>query len=66
MQHRTDGKLGGVADVVLDVGSVDEREVDGARHVGRRHDENIRISLDGVNLRQQRVDDANCVRRLLK
>ena len=50
---------------MLDVGAVDEREVDRARHVGRRHDEHVGVPLDGVNLRQQRVDDANRVRWLL-
>ncbi len=47
---------------MLDVGTVDEREVDRSRHVGRRHNEHVREPFDGVDLSQQGVDDANGVR----
>ena len=60
-----DGGGRGRSDVLLDVGAVDEGEVDGARDVGGGQNDDVGVRLNGVELREKRVHDADGVRRLV-
>lgn len=63
-KHIVASREGRGTDVGLDVGAIYEGGVDGVGEVGGRKDHDVRVCLEGVQLRQEGVDGTDRVRGL--